>query len=204
MVLEVLRTQRGELLDAGVHQEALETEDAGGVQRGQFPQVPGHGAAPEADVDEALALGTPALHVQRGDVDRRRDAVERHVQDRGDAAGGGRPRRRREALPLGASGFVDVHVGVDEAREEHDVVPELDDAPTLQARLQRLHRGDAPVGDPDAAGLLAPGRHETAGTQDRVVPGHEASGCRGMGSAESVECGRTAGGRRGCADIGCR
>ena len=40
-------------------QEALEAEDARLVQRPQVGEVAGHGAAPEADVDEGLPVGRP-------------------------------------------------------------------------------------------------------------------------------------------------
>jgi len=53
-------------------------------------------------------------------------------------------------------------VGVDQAGQQDHVVTELDDLPSIQTRLRRFHGGEAPAGDPDAAGLLAPGRHETA------------------------------------------
>ena len=50
--------------------------------------------------------------------------VQRHVEDRGDAAGRGRPGRGGEPLPLGAARLVDVHVGVDQAGQQHLVVRE--------------------------------------------------------------------------------
>ena len=68
-----------------------------------------------------------------GDGGGRRDAVERHVEDRGDAAGGRGAGGRGEALPLGAARLVDVHVGVHQPGQQHLVVGELD----------RLHRRDA-------------------------------------------------------------
>ena len=66
------------------------------------------------------------LVVERGHVDGGRDGVQRHVDERGDAAGRGRPGRRAEALPLGAARLVDVHVGVDQPRQQHLVVGQRD------------------------------------------------------------------------------
>ena len=123
-----------ELLDAGVEQEALEAEDAGVVERREVGDVARDRAAPEADVDPGLAGGDRALGLERGDRRRRRDAVERHVDDRRDAAGRGGAGRAGEALPLGAAGLVDVHVRVDEAGQQHLVVGELDtSAPAASA-----------------------------------------------------------------------
>ena len=59
--LDLDRGQRGELVDAGVQQEALEPEDAGLVQRPQVRDVAGHGAAPEPDVHPRLAVGALRL-----------------------------------------------------------------------------------------------------------------------------------------------
>ena len=53
-------------------------------------------------------------------------AVERHVDERRDAARGRGARRALEALPLGAAGLVDVDVAVDEAGQQHRVADVLD------------------------------------------------------------------------------
>ena len=123
--VELVGVERRELVDAGVQQEALEAEDAGVVQRAQVGDVARDGAAPEADVDVRLLLGGLPLHLERGHVDGRRDAVQRHVHDRGHAAGGRGPGGAGEALPFGASGVVDVHVGVDQAGQQYLVVAQL-------------------------------------------------------------------------------
>ena len=44
-------------------------------------------------------------------------AVQRHVDERGVAAASGSTGRGLEAFPLGAAGFIDVNVGVNEAGE---------------------------------------------------------------------------------------
>ena len=78
--------------------------------------VAGHDAAPEGDVDVTSVGGRLPFRREPGHRRRRRDAVERHVDDRGHAAGRGRARRGVEPFPLGASGLVDVDVGVDNPR----------------------------------------------------------------------------------------
>jgi hypothetical protein len=104
-----------ELGHAGVDEKALEPEHAGVVQSLQIGSVAGYGATPEAHVDRRPGgLGGGALHGKRFLRHRRRDRVQRHVDDRGDPARRGRPCRRGEALPLGAARLVDVHVGVDQ------------------------------------------------------------------------------------------
>ena len=55
------------------------------------------------------------------------NAVERHVHDRRDAACRGRSRRVHETFPVGAAGLVDVHVGIDETGQDHQVA-RVDDA----------------------------------------------------------------------------
>ena len=73
-----------------------------------------HDAAPERHVHVTSAFRRLPLCFEPRDGGRRRHAVERHVDDRRHAAGGRGARRRVEAFPFGAAGFVDVHVGVDD------------------------------------------------------------------------------------------
>ena len=113
---ELLELERSELVDARRTQEALEPEHAGVVELAQVPEIVRHRPAPEPDVDVGLPLGGGPLLGERIDGGRRRDAVQRHVEDRRHAAGRGRARRGLEPLPLGASRLVHVHVGVDHAR----------------------------------------------------------------------------------------
>ncbi len=177
--------QGRELRDAGVDEEALEAEDAAVVQRSQRAEVAGHRATPEADVDEALPLGDLTLQPQGRHVDGGRDRVQRHVDERGDAAGGGGAGGRGEPLPLGAAGLVDVHVGVDEPRQQHLVGRQLDDPGRLEAPADG---GDDTVPDADVRSGLAlrrdrPGRaddqvqlhQQKPGSECQAAPGSEAS-----------------------------
>ena len=163
-----------ELVDARVQQEALEPEHAGLVQRPQVGEVAGHGAAPEPHVHPRLAVGRLALDLQRRDVDGRRDAVERHVDDGRDPAGGGGLGRGLEPLPLGAPRVVDVDVRVDDARA---AAPRRRPA---RRRLPRARRGrtpaprrdDAPVLDRDVGAALAVGQDRPPGSHQQVVLAH--------------------------------
>ena len=124
---ELVRAQRRELGHTGVREEGLEAVHPGGVQRGQGGGVAGDRAAPEADVDVDLPGGGFLLDHEGVHGDGRREAVERHVHDGGDPAGGSGPGGGGEALPLGAAGLVDMHVGVHKAWQEDLVVGEIGD-----------------------------------------------------------------------------
>jgi hypothetical protein len=97
-------------LHPALDQEALEPTDARLDERAELARVPGDDAAPEADVNPALPAGGRALRLQVRHRRRRRDRVERHVDERGDAAGRGGARARPEALPLGAAGLIQVNM----------------------------------------------------------------------------------------------
>ena len=128
------------------------------------------GTAPPQNPTSTADWCSAALRLtfQRRDVDRRRDAVERHVHDRRHAAGRRRPRRGREALPLGAAGLVDVHVGVDEPRQQHLVVVEVDHLGCGEVGVNRLDGDDPPVGHTDPARHL-PGRGHHAWRAEHQV-----------------------------------
>ena len=119
--------QRRELRHAGVEQETFETEDAGVVQLPQVAEAVRHSAAPEADVDRALAgRGTSRFTVSASTVvvaGIEFSGMSRMVVTPPAAAAAG---GAGEALPLRAAGLVDVHVGVDQPGEQHLVVGQFD------------------------------------------------------------------------------
>ena len=169
IALQLHNGQRRELVHPGRRQEALEPEDALVVQAAQVVDVAGDGAAPEADVDVAAPVRGLPLDLQRVDRAGGRQAVERHVQDRRDAARRGGPGGRREPLPFGAAGLVDVHVGVDEAGQQHLVVGEVDGrADVAGDGVVGLDRGDDAVAHPDGGRCLARGRHDPPGADHEV------------------------------------
>ena len=165
---QVGRGQRRELRDAGVEQEAFEAEHARFVQAPEVVDVPGDGATPEAHIDVGLLGGHGPFDLQGGDVHGGRQAVQGHVDDGGDAAGRGRAGRRGEAFPFGAAGFVDVHVGVHQAGQQHLVVGQLDAPPGRQVRVDGFDRGDPAVADRDG-GRAFTGRGDRATRAEHQV-----------------------------------
>ena len=86
------------------------------------PALPGTTPPQKPTSTAQLARAGRELGLERRARGGDRQAVERHVDQRGHAAGRGGARRGREALPLGAARLVDVHVAVDQAgRDDHAI-----------------------------------------------------------------------------------
>ena len=122
----MLLVDHGEAVAAGVNEEAFVAENSGASEGEDVGLVVGHGSAPGGPVDEALALGGAALGFEGFDGGGFGKAVEGHVDEGGVASGGGGAGSGAEAFPLGASGLVDVDVGVDEAGEDGVVAAVVD------------------------------------------------------------------------------
>jgi len=144
---QLLPGQRRELRHPGIQQERLEPEDPGVVQLPQRTQAGGNGTAPEADVDEAVVLCGFLLGPQSRYVDGGWDAVQRHVDEGGDPACGSRPGSRGKALPVGAAGFVDVHMRVHQAGQQHLIVGELHSLGAVRCGVVAEHVGNLTVAD---------------------------------------------------------
>src|SRR6267142_950407 len=97
------------------HEEALEPEHARAMHCPQFTGIAGHDPAPEADVHPAFLARRSALGFERRSCGGCRDAVERHVDQRRDAASGGRACRRLKTFPIGAPRFIDMDMRVHQA-----------------------------------------------------------------------------------------
>ena len=93
-------------------------------------------------------------------------SVERHLEDRGDAAARGAARPGLPALPLGAARLVEVDVAVDHAGE-HDQTPGIDDCCAI--RDLTADGGDDAIGDGDVGGLLASREDDGTATYDDGV-----------------------------------
>lgn len=165
---EIGRADRWELGHPGVGQEALEPAHPVGGELGHAERVDGpvdrHRAAPEGDVDRHPTLGRRPFHRERRGVDRGRNAVERHVDERGDPTGRRGTGGAGEALPVGAAGLVDVDVAVDQTGQEHLVVGEVDDAVRADVRVVLLDADDPPVVDDHRGGSDATGENGPART----------------------------------------
>ncbi len=157
------RVEMRELVDAAGRQEGLEAEHARPVQGFEVGEVVGDGAAPEAEVDPGLAVGGLPLGFEPGGGGGGGHRVERHVDDRGDAAGGGGPGGGGEALPLGAAGLVDVHVGVDQAGEQGGVAEVGHPVAVGRQGAVGGDPRDLPVPDQHVRGTLAVRQDHPAG-----------------------------------------
>ena len=170
--LELIEIERGELLDARRTQEALEPEHAGVVELAQPPELVGDGPTPEPDVHVDLPVGGGPLLGEGGDRRRRRDAVERHVDDRGHAARRGRSRGGLEPLPLGPSRLVDVDVRIDQSGH-HRAVAGVHERDTRRRVVERGDALDAAVDDLDARLANAVRRHDAPASDHDVGPVHD-------------------------------
>ena len=126
-----------------------------------------HDAAPEADVDVTLAARRGPLRLQRRNSRRRRNAVERHVDNRRDAAGRRRARGRVEAFPVGAAGLVDVHVRVDDAGRDHEVAA-VDDVRAIGQVRGPFDVDNSAVVDLDRGGCDRIGEHDARAADDQL------------------------------------
>jgi hypothetical protein len=161
-----------ELVHSGRGQEALEAEDPGVVQRAQVLEVVGQGAAPESDVDVRLVGCDLLLDAEVLHGGGRREGVEGHVDEGGDAAGRRRARGGPEALPCGAAGVVDVYVRVDQAGQQ-DVVAEVLQAGTGGSLCVVGQYGrDRAADDGDRRGARSLGRDDACRAQHQFSVGH--------------------------------
>jgi hypothetical protein len=129
-LLQVARRHGRKFGHPGGAQETLEPEHARPMQRSELGGVAGDQPAKEAGIDRAPAKGRGALDLEGRHVGGGRDAVERHVEQRGDAAGSCRTGSGRESLPLRPAGLVHVDVRVHQSGEDE--------------RVSRVHQVDAP------------------------------------------------------------
>ena len=159
----------GELWQPGVGEEALEAEDTGIVKWTELIQVCRDQSSQETDVDLTLALCRLFFDLERVDIDRDGDAVERHVDQRRDPAGSCCGRCALEALPVGMPGLVHVHVGIDQTGHEHDVRIELDRLIGRERGIQRRDGGDTPVAHADGTGDLTFSRNERSRRPDDEI-----------------------------------
>ena len=145
---------------AGRH-ERLEPHDARVQQLaklGRVVSVVGHQATPEGDVHVQLAACSGKLAREHVGSDGGGEAVQRHVNARGDATRSGGACRGGEAFPVCAPWLVHMHVHVHKARAEHR-------GPVVKCAGRRNSRGghcrDAAALHAHGGGEDAVGRHHT-------------------------------------------
>ena len=104
------------IIDPTPAHERLDADDAAVGELGQLAHVAGHETAPDAEVGSRHASGSRELRVERCGIERGGRGVERHVDKERASAGGDRCRAGRQALPVGPSRVVEVHMRVDQSR----------------------------------------------------------------------------------------
>ena len=84
---------------------------------------------------------------------------------------GGGPGGGCESLPPGAARLVDMHMGVDQPREQHLVIGEVDALGRVDTSVVGSHRGDPAVRDGDGAGDLGSVDDRSPGPDCQVYAG---------------------------------
>lgn len=85
----------------------------------ELGSIPRDNAAIEANINPALALSGLELLLEGGNSCCRRDGVQRHVDDGGDASEGRSLGTSIESLPFSTAGFVEVDMGIDQAGKQN-------------------------------------------------------------------------------------
>src|SRR5437764_8049045 len=116
--LELQLVDHGETVAAGIDEEAFEAEDSGAREGQDVLLIASDGSAPGSPVDEAFAFSRCAFFFQSCDRGGFWQAVQRHVDEGRVPTGRRCSRSCAEALPIGASGLVDVDMRVYKARQE--------------------------------------------------------------------------------------
>src|SRR5262249_1913385 len=109
-----------------ITQERLEAEYSPIRQRFDLVCISRNESAEEAAINPQPPLGRSAFGGEGGSRGRHRVAVERHVDEAGDTACGGRRRRRVEAFQIGGAGIVDMDMNIEESRKDRVVADVLD------------------------------------------------------------------------------
>src|SRR5467141_3433758 len=99
-----------------MNQETFEADHARIPEPCQLTRIARHDTAPECRVNHQLAAYSGQFCIQSVESGRGWNTVERHVDDRGYAAGRSRSRGGSKTFPLSPAGLVDMHVTVDQAR----------------------------------------------------------------------------------------
>jgi hypothetical protein len=115
-----------------MHQETFETPHASLRQWLDLARIAGNDCAPRSPIDAAIAVCRLPFLLESRNLRRRRNAVQRHVNQQGIATRSRRSRRGVKSLPLGAAGLVDVNVRVHQSRQQRRF-------PEIVARRVRRH-----------------------------------------------------------------
>ena len=155
-----------ELGDARIDEKTFEPADAIFYEPCELALIARHDAAPKPDVDRALPFRCRALRGERFTRRRGWNRIERHVDERGHATDRCGGRRGREAFPLGATRFVQVHVRIDDARQDRELAV-VDRVTRRVAPIGEL--GDHAIRDVNRRRLHTLGCHHAARSHDRSL-----------------------------------
>ena len=137
----------GKFIEAGMTEEGFDAQHAGLQERLNVSCIAGNHAAVEADVDPTFADRRLAFGFQRGHRRRDRAAVERHIDNGRHSASRRCFGCRFEAFPLGAAGFIHMHMRIDHAGGDDQIAEILDRQ--IGRRLRRacaiFHNVDDPL-----------------------------------------------------------
>ncbi len=118
---QLLFSNTGKIIDTRVDGEGFHAQNAGGDKTLQVTQAFRDNTAPETAVHPQFALQGLHLLAKRIGRGGHRCAVQRHINHRGNTTGSGRLGCRIKPFPLGATRFVDMHMGIHQAGHYHSV-----------------------------------------------------------------------------------
>ena len=119
---EIALRNMGKFLHAARYEKALKPKHAAFPEWTKLGAISGNDAAPETDVHPKLPSRRRHFFAESCRGRRRRNAVERHLDQRGDSACRRCTRRRRKTFPLRAARLIDVNVRVHNSRHHDEVV----------------------------------------------------------------------------------
>src|SRR5688572_26081716 len=124
-----------------MNEEAFEADDTEIEKRPQFTRISWNYAAPETNIHVTLRLGRLQLGLEALDGRRRRNRVERHVNDCRHAAGSGSAGCSGEAFPPRPARLINMNMRVYESRHHDRLVIRLDHFGTDGNTLVGLNGG---------------------------------------------------------------
>ncbi len=110
-----------ESIATGIDQEAFEARDSSAREREDIRLVVRNSSSPGGPIHHGFTGGSATLLFERSDGRGFGKAVKRHVDKGCETACRGSPRTGGESLPLGAPGFIQVYVRVDQPRKYRTV-----------------------------------------------------------------------------------
>jgi hypothetical protein len=145
-------------------EKAFESRHALSCESGNLGVVLRHDSTPAGPIHSALTACSLSLRLKSGDRGSGREAVQRHVNEQSVPAncrgsGGG-----RESFPFRATWLVDVHVGIDQSRQNGEVA-EIENLCLSRGSIRFHDALNALLLDQDRRGPNAIGRDNLSGDE---------------------------------------